>query len=114
MFGLRLQLEEVDHVHEPDAKIGELLSQQSRRMHRSDGLYGGAPLGAIRRVLGSREAPARIARRLIELALRGEAADNVSAIVLAVDDGRASAAKRRRSSRNQVRRRSKPAMTRSS
>src|SRR4051812_35301967 len=79
------------------------LERGDRLLLCSDGLYGGASLGSIRRALGSRDAPARIARRLVELALRGEAADNISAIVLAVDDGRAPAAKRRRSSRSPVR-----------
>jgi serine/threonine protein phosphatase PrpC len=73
----------------------------------SDGLYCGASLGLIRRALGSREAPTRVARRLIELALQGDAPDNISAIVLAVDGGRASATKRRRPSRSQVRQRGK-------
>jgi hypothetical protein len=81
------------------------LVQGDRVLLCSDGLYGGASLGSIRRVLGSREAPTRVARRLIELALRGEAPDNISAIVLAVDHAAAPAAKRRRPSRNQVRRR---------
>jgi serine/threonine protein phosphatase PrpC len=83
------------------------LERGDRLLLRSDGLYGGAPLGSIRRVLGSREAPTRVARRLIELALRGGAADNISAIVLAVDDGPAPAAKPRRYSRNQARQRGK-------
>jgi len=83
------------------------LERGDRLLLCSDGLYGGAPLGSIRRVLGSREAPTRVARRLIELALRGEAADNISAIVLALDDGPAPATKRRWFSRNQVRQRGK-------
>jgi protein phosphatase len=83
------------------------LKRGDRLLLCSDGLYGGAPLGAIRRVLGSGAAPTRVARRLIELVLRGEASDNISAIVLAVDDGPAPAAKPRRSSRNQVRQRGK-------
>jgi serine/threonine protein phosphatase PrpC len=82
------------------------LKQGDRLLLCSDGLYGGAPVGSIQRVLGSREAPTRVARRLVELALRGEAADNISAIVLAAENDRAPA-RRRRSSRGQVRQRGK-------
>ena len=83
------------------------LKQGDRLLLCSDGLYGGASVGSIQRVLGSREAPTRVARRLVELALRGEAADNISAIVLAAENDRAPAARRRRSSRGQVRQRGK-------
>lgn len=52
----------------------------------SDGLHGGAAEGAIRRVLASREPPERIAHQLITLALHGRASDNISAIVITVEE----------------------------
>jgi protein phosphatase len=58
----------------------------------SDGLYGGAPMAAIRRVLGSSAAPERVAHQLVARVLKGDAADNVSAVVIAVDRGRDRAA----------------------
>jgi protein phosphatase len=48
----------------------------------SDGLYGFASGEAIQYLLGSGDAPAHVARDLIELALRGGGGDNVSAVVL--------------------------------
>lgn len=69
----------------------------------SDGLYGGAPMGTIRRVLASRADPERIAHQLVARVLKGEASDNVSAVVIAVDDRRARAATQP-SSRTQTRR----------
>jgi protein phosphatase len=69
----------------------------------SDGLYGGASMRAIKRVLGTRAAPGQIAHKLVELALRGAAADNISAVVIAVDGDRARGAKPR-SSRARARR----------
>jgi serine/threonine protein phosphatase PrpC len=70
----------------------------------SDGLYGGAPMGTIRRVLASRAAPERVAHQLVARVLKGEASDNVSAVVIAVDDRRVRAATQRPSSRTQTRR----------
>jgi serine/threonine protein phosphatase PrpC len=70
----------------------------------SDGLYGGAPMSAIRRVLGSSSVPERVAHQLVARVLKGEASDNVSAVVIAVDGGRARAATHRPSSRAQARR----------
>lgn len=70
----------------------------------SDGLYGGAPMSAIRRVLGSSVAPERVAHQLVARVLKGEASDNISAVVIAVDGGRARAANSRPSSRAQARR----------
>jgi len=60
---------------------------------------GGTSVGSIRRVLASRDALEQAAHKLVELALRGEASDNISAIVLAVEGGRVRAAKARRPSR---------------
>jgi PPM family protein phosphatase len=70
----------------------------------SDGLYGGAPIRAIRRVLGASAAPEQIAQQLVARVLRGAASDNVSAIVIAVDRGRARAAAPRPRSRSPARR----------
>jgi len=68
----------------------ELAIQPSDRLLLcSDGLYGGAPLGTIRRVLGSSATPERIARALVARVLKGAAHDNVSAVVIAVDHGQA-------------------------
>jgi PPM family protein phosphatase len=50
----------------------------------SDGLYGGAPMDEIRRVLGSSDPPERIAHHLVAQVLEGDASDNVSAVVIAV------------------------------
>jgi protein phosphatase len=58
----------------------------------SDGLYGGTVLGGIRRLLGSKDAAKHIARDLVDLALKGAARDNISAVVIAVDGGGARAA----------------------
>jgi protein phosphatase len=80
------------------------LSTGDRLLLCSDGLYGGVPVGAIRRVLGSSSAPERVAHQLVARVLKGEASDNVSAIVIAVDDGRPDAATHRPSSRAQARR----------
>jgi protein phosphatase len=51
----------------------------------SDGLYSSAPLNAIERLLGSAAAPEQGAHELVELALAGEALDNITAVVLAVE-----------------------------
>ncbi|HEY0987396.1 MAG TPA: hypothetical protein VGD80_10110, partial [Kofleriaceae bacterium] len=48
----------------------------------SDGLHGYASAEAIQYLLGSGDAPAHVARDLIDLALRGGGGDNVSAVVL--------------------------------
>ena len=69
----------------------------------SDGLYGGAPMAAIRRVLGATAAPERVARQLVARVLKGDASDNVSAVVIAVDRGRDRAATLRQSPRGQAR-----------
>jgi PPM family protein phosphatase len=61
----------------------------------SDGLHGIAPARWIRRVLAGRGTPAQLAHRLVELALHFSAPDNVSAVVIAVDGGRARAVARR-------------------
>jgi len=52
----------------------------------SDGLYGSAPIDAIERTLASR-ALDDVAHELVALALRGEATDNISAIVIASEGG---------------------------
>jgi PPM family protein phosphatase len=70
----------------------------------SDGLYAGAPMDAIRRVLGASAAPELIAHQLVARVLKGEAFDNVSAVVIAVDGRRARAASSRPSSRAHARR----------
>jgi protein phosphatase len=59
----------------------------------SDGLYGGAPIDALQRVLGSGDPPKRVAHHLVAQVLEGEASDNVSAVVIAV--GRPRTATRR-------------------
>jgi len=71
-------------------------------------LYGGTSMSSLRRVLASRDAPEQVAHNLVELALRGAASDNISAVVLAVEGGRVRAAKDRRPSRTQARRASGP------
>ena len=48
----------------------------------SDGLYGYAAGEAIQYLLGSGDAPAHVARDLIDLALRGGGGDNVTALVI--------------------------------
>jgi protein phosphatase len=70
------------------------LQQGDRLLLCSDGLYGGAPGYAIERVMRGRDAPERIARQLVAEVLAGDAGDNVSAVVIAVDDGRARTATR--------------------
>jgi serine/threonine protein phosphatase PrpC len=65
------------------------LTPGDRLLLCSDGLYGGAPKAAIQRVLGASDPPERVAHRLVERVLEGEASDNVSAVVIAVDGGRA-------------------------
>jgi protein phosphatase len=77
----------------------------------SDGLYGGAPMAAIRRVLGSSAAPERVAHQLVARVLKGDASDNISAVVIAVDCGRDRAATPRPSPRGQARR-SRPSVPR--
>ncbi len=58
------------------------LKAGDRLMLCSDGLYGYAATEAIQYVLGSGDAPAHVARDLIELALRGGGGDNVTTIVI--------------------------------
>lgn len=82
--------------------LEQTLEPGDRLLLCSDGLYGGAPMNAIRRVLGSRDTPDHVAHNLVALVLRGKAHDNVSAIVIAVDGGQARAAPRRRPSRAQA------------
>lgn len=53
-----------------------------RLMLCSDGLYGYASTEAIGVLLGSGDAPADVARDLLELALRGGGGDNVTAVVI--------------------------------
>jgi protein phosphatase len=59
----------------------------------SDGLYGGAPISAIRRILGATATPELIAHRLVARVLKGEASDNASAVVIAIDGGPVRAAR---------------------
>ena len=69
----------------PDCKVDLLeleLRPGDRLMLCSDGLYGYASADGIQYVLGSGDAPADVARDLIELALRGGGGDNVSTIVI--------------------------------
>lgn len=87
----------------PDV-LEQALKPGDRLLLCSDGLYGGTSERAIRRALGARDAPEQVAHQLVELALRGAASDNISAVVIAVDGGRARAATHRRSSRAQARR----------
>lgn len=51
----------------------------------SDGLHGSVPERSMRRALARRGSPEQIAHRLVALALKGEASDNISAVVVAVD-----------------------------
>lgn len=88
---------------QPDV-VEVLLKPGDRLLLCSDGLYGGAPMGGIRRVLGSSAAPELVAHQLVARVLEGEASDNVSAVVIAVDSGRARAATSRPSSRAPARR----------
>ncbi|HEX8110157.1 MAG TPA: protein phosphatase 2C domain-containing protein [Kofleriaceae bacterium] len=85
----------------PDV-LEQALEPGDRLLLCSDGLYGGASMGAIRRVLGSRDTPDRVAHSLVALALKGRASDNISAIVIAVDGSGVRAATRRRPSRAQA------------
>lgn len=73
--------------HGVQADMLEMPLQAGDRMLLcSDGLYGCVRPEAIQRVLGSSDVPREIARTLLELALNsGEATDNVSAVVLDVD-----------------------------
>jgi PPM family protein phosphatase len=87
----------------PDV-LEQTLKPGDRLLLCSDGLYGGTSERAIRRALGARDAPEQVAHNLVELALRGAASDNISAVVIAVDGGRARAATHRRPARAQARR----------
>jgi len=60
------------------------LQSGDRLLLCSDGLYGGAPIDVIQRVLGSGDPPKRVAHHLVARVLEGEASDNVSAVVIAV------------------------------
>ncbi len=62
----------------------------------SDGLHGYTPTRSSRRVLAGEGTPEQLAHRLIELALRGEAPDNVSAVVVSTGDGAANPGSGRR------------------
>jgi protein phosphatase len=69
----------------PECKVDLLeleLRPGDRLMLCSDGLYGYASAEGIQYVLGSGDAPADVARDLVELALRGGGGDNVSTIVI--------------------------------
>jgi protein phosphatase len=77
----------------PDV-VEQELRPGDRLLLCSDGLHGYVPESAIRRVLAGRGVPEQIARRLVELALKGEALDNVSAVVIEVG-GRAGVEERR-------------------
>jgi protein phosphatase len=83
--------------HEQELQPGD------RLLLCSDGLYRGASINAIRRVLGADEAPDRIAKQLVELVLRGKAYDNVSAVVITVERSPARAASSRPSARARAR-----------
>jgi serine/threonine protein phosphatase PrpC len=64
-----------------------VLKPGDRLMLCSDGLYGYAASDAIQYLLGSGDAPAQVARDLVELALRGGGGDNVSTIVIEAPQG---------------------------
>jgi serine/threonine protein phosphatase PrpC len=70
------------------------LTRGDRLLLCSDGLYAGAPMTSLRRILGSIATPELIAHRLVARVLDGEAFDNASAVVITVGDGRARAAMR--------------------
>jgi len=78
-------------VH-PDV-LEQSLKPGDRLLLCSDGLYGAIPDRAIQGVLGASNTAEQIAHQLVELALRGAASDNISAVVLAVDGGLVHAAK---------------------
>jgi protein phosphatase len=63
------------------------LQAGDRLMLCSDGLYGYAANEALQYLLGSGDAPAQVARDLIELALRGGGGDNVTTIVIEAPPG---------------------------
>ena len=69
----------------PEARVDRLeleLRPGDRLLLCSDGLYGYASAEAIQYLLGSGDAPAHVARDLIDLALRGGGGDNVSTLVI--------------------------------
>lgn len=71
----------------PETRVDVLdlaLQPGDRLLLCSDGLYGYASAEAIQYLLGSGDAPADVARDLIELALRGGGGDNVTTIVLEI------------------------------
>jgi protein phosphatase len=72
-------------VH-PDV-VEQTLKPGDRLLLSSDGLHGIAPERSIRRVLGGKGTPEQIAHGLVALVLEGEAPDNISAVVIAVDGG---------------------------
>jgi protein phosphatase len=69
---------------QPDV-VEQTLRPGDRLLLCSDGLHGAVPERSIRRVLAQRGPPEQIAHRLVALALKGEASDNISAVVVAVD-----------------------------
>jgi serine/threonine protein phosphatase PrpC len=62
--------------------LEETIVAGDRLLLCSDGLNDALPDEAIHEILGSREAPSGIARRLVEAALAGPCRDNVSVLVL--------------------------------
>jgi len=71
----------------PDV-LEQTLKPGDRLLLCSDGLYGGMSERAIQGVLEARDTAEQTAHRLVELALRGAASDNISAVVIAVDNSR--------------------------
>jgi serine/threonine protein phosphatase PrpC len=63
----------------------QTLKPGDRLLLSSDGLYDVVPMPSIRRTLARRGTPEQIAHKLVELALKGKAKDNISAVVIAVD-----------------------------
>jgi serine/threonine protein phosphatase PrpC len=76
--------------------IEQALKPGDRLLLCSDGLHGYTSESSIRRVLAGKGTPDEIARGLVELALRSSTPDNVSAVVIEVNGGRAPAAAARR------------------
>jgi PPM family protein phosphatase len=80
------------------------LRRGDRLLLCSDGLHDYAPEGEIGRVLARRGGVEEIAGRLVQLALRCCTPDNISAVVIEVEGGRAGRAAARRPARPRSRR----------
>jgi serine/threonine protein phosphatase PrpC len=66
----------------------QTLRSGDRLLLCSDGLYGYLSARSIRRMMAAEGTPEQVAHELVALVLRGEAPDNVSAVVISVEGGR--------------------------